>query len=185
MCNVDAFVKARRFESYTLENMMHGLKIQHIAWLCPPNLKQDQKMAQPDFVKRRELLQELVYYIFDSFLIPLIRSNFHVTESSVHRNRLFYFRHDVWRRLSEPAFAALKSSMFEQVPNAIAQKLLSKRVTGYSNIRLLPKDNGMRPIANLKKRMQILRNGSKVLARSINSVITPAFNILNFEKVEV
>ncbi|KAI9728984.1 MAG: hypothetical protein M1828_000069 [Chrysothrix sp. TS-e1954] len=182
LANVDAFVKARRLESYTLEYMMHGLRLQHIQWLCPPNLTLSQRIARPDYDKRREILMELVYYIFDSFLIPLIRSNFHVTESSVHRNRLFYFRHDVWRRISEPALTRLRTSMLEELPNIATQKLLSRRALGYSSIRLLPKENGMRPIANLRKRMQVMRNGNKALGRSINSIITPAFNVLNFEK---
>lgn len=39
--------------------------------------------------KRKEIFLELLYYVFDSILIPLIRFNFHVTESSTHQNRLF------------------------------------------------------------------------------------------------
>lgn len=181
--NVDAFVKARRFESFTLEDVMHGIEIHGIEWLRPTTLCPGQKMARPDYDKRRQILMELVYYIFDSFLMPLIRFNFHVTESSVHRNRLFYFRHDVWRRISEPALTRLKANMFEEMPAATAQKILGKRALGYSNVRLLPKEAGMRPIANLRKRMRIVRNGSAVLGRSINSVLTPAFNVLNYEKV--
>jgi len=140
-------------------------------------------MAKLDFDKRRELFLEFVYWVFDSFLIPLIRSNFHVTESNVHRNRLFYFRHDVWRMLAEPSLSSLKLNIFEEVPTDRATKLLSLRPLGFSQIRLLPKRTGVRLITNLKRRQQVMRNGNMMLGRSINAVMTPAFNIMNYEKV--
>lgn len=140
-------------------------------------------MAKSDHDKRREIFLEFVYWVFDSFLIPLIRSNFHVTESNVHRNRLFYFRHDVWRMLAEPSLSNLRSSLFEEVPTEQATKLLSVRPLGYSKIRLLPKKAGVRLITNLKRRQPIVRNGATVLGRSINSVMSSAFNVITYEKV--
>lgn len=126
---------------------------------------------------------EFVYWFFDSFLVPLIRSNFHVTESNVHRHRLFYFRHDVWRMLTEPAFTNLKLNMFEEMPTDRITRLLSARQLGYSKIRLLPKSHGCRTIMNLKRRQQVLRNGIMSLGRSINTVMAPVFNAITYEKV--
>jgi len=140
-------------------------------------------MSKTDFVKRQEIFLEFLYYLFDSFLIPLIRSNFHVTESNVHKNRLFYFRHDVWRMLAEPSLAALKSSMFEELETEKALKVLAARPIGHSQIRLLPKNTGFRSISNLRRRTQTRQFGKLVLGRSINSVMTPIFNILKYEKV--
>jgi telomerase reverse transcriptase len=129
------------------------------------------------------LFLEFVYWLFDSFLIPLIRSNFHVTESNVHRNRLFYFRHDVWRMLTEPSLKTLKASMFEHMPTERMTRLLSMRPLGFSKIRLLPKRNGFRTIMNLKRRQQVVKNGVMSLGRSINTVMTPVFNVLTYERV--
>jgi telomerase reverse transcriptase len=124
-----------------------------------------------------------VYWVFDSFLMPLIRSNFYVTESNVDRNRLFYFRHDVWRRLTEPSLAGLKESMFEEMPTDRVMKLLSVRKLGFSKIRLLPKKQGVRLIMNLRRRQQMIRYGSTALGRSINNVMAPVFNAITYEKV--
>ena len=132
--------------------------------------------------KRREIFLEFMYYIFDSLLIPLIRSNFHVTESNFHQNRLFYFRHDIWRALTEPAMSTLKSLVYEEVPVQKATNLLDARALGFSQLRLLPKANGLRPITNLRRRSTKLQNGKLVLGRSINSVMTPVFNILDLER---
>lgn len=121
--------------------------------------------------------------MFDSFLIPLIRTNFYVTESNAHRNRIFYFRHDVWRILAEPWLANIKLSMFEEMPIDRATKLLSARNLGFSKIRLLPKTVGARVITNLRRRQPVMRNGTMMLGRSINSVLTPLFNAITYEKV--
>lgn len=139
-------------------------------------------MSQSDLAKRKELFNEFIYYLFDSLLIPLMRSNFHVTESGIHKYRLFYFRHDVWRSLAEPALVSLKLTMFEEVKLEKAQKLLESRTLGFSQVRLLPKETGVRPIMNLKRRM-IKKDWKNTLGPSINSVLAPVYNIFNYEKV--
>ncbi|KAB8336764.1 hypothetical protein FH972_021073 [Carpinus fangiana] len=180
--NVDTFLRARRFESFSLDDMMRGFKIKGIRWLQPASLQQGQNMALSDFTKRQEIMAELIYYIIDSLLIPLIRSNFHVTESGAYKNRIFYFRHDVWRRMTEPFIADLKQSMYEELGNLSALESLGKTASKASQFRLLPKDKGMRTITNLRRRPQTMQNGKIVLGRSINSTLKPAFTVLNFEK---
>jgi telomerase reverse transcriptase len=197
---IDQFILLRRFESLNLHQVTQKVQvilISHVlarlilivwqiacvTWLRPPGQHETAKLAKSDFQKRKELFLEFVYWLFDSFLIPLIRSNFHVTESNVHRNRLFYFRHDVWRMLTEPSLTTLKASMFEHMPTERMTRLLSMRPLGFSKIRLLPKRNGFRTIMNLKRRQQVVRNGTTSLGRSINTVMTPVFNVVTYEKV--
>ena len=153
-----------------------------MSWLTPERVNSTAKIAVSDMQKRKEVFQELLYYVFDSLLIPLIRSNFHVTESNVHQNRLFYFRHDVWRSVTEPAMATIKMSLFEEIKTVKARKMLDARALGFSQIRLLPKAKGVRPIANLRRRLTKLQNGKVTLGRSINSIMAPVFNVLDYEK---
>lgn len=156
-------------------------QLQNLSWLAPCN-DVPAKMSQTDHQKRLQLLTEFIYYLFDSILIPLIRTNFHVTESSGNRSQLFFFRHDVWRSLSEPALASLKTKMFEEMDTEQAQKVFDSRGFGFSHIRLLPKETGVRPIMNLKRRA--VKKGFKTaLGPSINSVLGPVFNMLTFEGV--
>lgn len=141
-------------------------------------------MSLTDFNKRRELFLEFLYYLFDSVLIPLVRSHFHVTESNVHRQRLFFFRHDVWRAVAEPAMASLKLKMFEELKLEEAQQILGSRTLGFSQVRLLPKETGVRPIMNLRRR-PIRKGDKRLLGVSINSVLTPVHNVLTYEKVSI
>lgn len=153
-----------------------------MAWLTPPHVTRAGNIAASDMQKRREIFQELLYYIFDSLLIPLIRSNFHVTESNSHQNRLFYFRHDAWRSISEPTLSILKLSTFEELNTLKARNMLDARSLGFSQVRLLPKASGLRPIANLRRRVTKMHDGKVILGRSINSIMAPVLDVLDYER---
>ena len=180
--HINTFVRLRRYESLSVHDVLQSIKIEDIEWLEPRNVDGTAKLSASDFGKRKELMSELLYYVFDSFLIPLIRGHFHVTESGAHRNQLFYFRHDVWKAISEPALRSLKDTMLEECNTLEVKTKLKQRALGISYVRLLPKEHGMRPIINLRRRVQKLQHGQLVLGKSINSILTPAFSILNYEK---
>lgn len=154
-------------------------------WLVPHKCNDDYNMATSDYNKRKEILLEFLYWLFDSYIIPLVQSFFYVTESSTHRYQLFFFRHDVWRKYSGPSITNLKVSMFDEMKIEKATKILDGRCVSFSKVRLLPKATGVRPIINLRRRVQIKVNGTTNLSRSINSVLKPLFSVLNFEKVEL
>ena len=79
----------------------------------------------------------------------------------------------------------MKRSMLEELKPKQACKLLDSKSLGFSQLRLLPKDKGMRSIANLRRRAQILKNKQVVLSKSINSMVAPVFSVLNYEKVSL
>ncbi|KAH0423512.1 telomerase reverse transcriptase [Colletotrichum camelliae] len=175
---VDHFVRLRRFESMSLEEVTDGLKVTAMDWLAPPKLK-GLKTSQSDMKKRLEILNEFLYYVFDSILMPLLRSNFYITESSSHRYRLFFFRHDVWRYVAEPAMATLRANVLEEVSLGDANRILASRRLGFSRIRLLPKGKTMRPITNLRRRAVV--QGRNALGPSINSILGPVHSMLRLE----
>lgn len=72
--------------------------------------------------------------------------------------------------------------MFEEVKTVQAMKLLESRTIGFSQLRLLPKSTGVRPIMNLRRRVTKLQNGKPVLGKGINKVMEPVFNMLHYEK---
>jgi telomerase reverse transcriptase len=192
--HVDVFIRLGRFESLSLHEVSQGLKLGCIEWLRPPAVNPEEtgkkapKLSMSDTQKRKEIFLEFVYYIFDSLLIPLIRSNFYVTESGVHKNRLFYFRLDVWRKLSAPSISQLKSTVFEEVKQDKAKWILTQRRSlGFSRLRLLPKAVGVRPIVNLRRR-QVSKGAGiakhAVLGPSINTLMAPMQSVLDHEKRE-
>ena len=179
---VDRFVKMRRFETLSLHEVCQGMKVKAILWLQPPNMTGNHKLAIPEVKKRLEILHELVYYIFDSLIMPIIRANFYVTESGPYRNQLFYFRHDVWRKLTEPSLAMMRSSLYKQIPMSQVRRVLDSKKLGYSYVRLLPKADGTRPITNLRRRVVKTVGARRLLGPSINSQLSPVFCALTYER---
>ncbi len=182
MHNVDKFVRLRRFENLSVHDVLQNITHEVIPWLSLTNGGSGSKMSRTDFEKRRELMAELAYYLLDSFLMPLIRGHFYVTESGTHRNQLFFFRQDVWKAISDPALASLKQTMLEPCNTPRVKRGLGRRELGVSRVRLLPKEHGMRPIINLRRRGQYVSSGRTKLGISINSLLKPAFSILNCEQ---
>ncbi|KAJ5677257.1 uncharacterized protein N7477_002890 [Penicillium maclennaniae] len=185
--HVDSLIKMRRYESLSLHQVCKGLKVTEIPWLVPPKFysagEKSPKLSMSDFQKRIQLLHEFIFFIFDSIVIPLVRANFYVTESQTHRCHLFYFRHDVWQRLTKQSLAELKAAMFEELEPRKAKRMLARRSLGYGSLRLLPKATGLRPILNLRRRvMKGTDWRGKKFATSINSTITPIYNILTYER---
>lgn len=180
--NIDIFVRMRRFESINLHQLVQRLKLKSISWLAPANLKANANLAATDKAKREELLYELVYFVFDSLLIPLINSNFYVTESGIHRNKLLYFRHDIWDRLCSPCLHSAKLGNFVALNGSNINNASLTHKLGYSLLRLLPKDVGTRSIINLRRRSMKIANGKHSLGQSINAQLTPIFSILNYER---
>ncbi|RSL70645.1 hypothetical protein CEP53_001789 [Fusarium sp. AF-6] len=179
MQKIDHFVKLRRFETMSLHEMSQDLKVD-IAWLQPPG-STGQKPSKTDTAKRHEIFHEFLYFVFDSLLIPLIRNNFYVTESNTHRYQVFYFRHEVWKHIAEPAMADLKADMFEEVRLDNALTVLQSRRLGFSQVRLLPKGDKLRPIMNLRRRA-LTRGASKILGPSINTILGPVHTLLKLER---
>ncbi|KAI1868579.1 uncharacterized protein JN550_006154 [Neoarthrinium moseri] len=177
---VDQFIRLRRFESMSLHEVMQGMRLTEIEWLAPPRLL-THKTSQTDISKRAELFYEFLYYIFDSIVIPLLRSNFYITESNTDKCRLFFFRHDIWRYVAEPVMATLKAKMFEEVSLEDANRILDSRQLGFSQVRLLPKGHSVRPIMNLRKKM-VTKGNQRLLGPSINTLLKPVHNVLQLEK---
>lgn len=179
---IDHFVQMRKYESLTLHTVFQNLRINCISWLRPLGMPLEAKLSRSDRGKRLEIFLEFLYYIIDSLLIPLIRSHFYVTESNIHRNRLFYFRHDVWRTVSEPSLTDLRFTMFQGLCAQDLRQARHSRLLGHSQVRLLPKESGARPIINLRRRLIKTQGGKAVLSQNINSRLMPCFATLNYER---
>ncbi|TFY78051.1 hypothetical protein EWM64_g5960 [Hericium alpestre] len=154
MNSVKDFVTFRRFETVSLHHVLQGLSTISCKWLAPDASTSTGKRHLPasDNLKRRELLEEFVFWYFNSFLLPLLRTTFYVTESSAFRNRTLYFRQDDWHVLCAPLVDRLTGSTFLKLGQTEAEEILRQRVLGSSFVRLLPKDTGVRPIVNLSRK---------------------------------
>lgn len=76
--------------------------------------------------------------------------------------------------------------MFEEIDADRAERKLARRSLGCGSLRLLPKSTGIRPILNLRRRavkqMALYGKQQTFLAKSINSTLTPVYNMLTYER---
>ncbi|RXW18136.1 hypothetical protein EST38_g7715 [Candolleomyces aberdarensis] len=152
MRNVRKFIEARRFESFSIHFLLQGFSTADCEWLMPPGekAKAQGRVCVSDSLKRRELLEEFMFWYFDGFLMPLLKTTFYITDSSAYKNRILYFRQDNWQTLCAPLLNRLLENMFVKIPDAEVEALERQRKLGFSFVRLLPKDTGVRPIVNLR-----------------------------------
>jgi telomerase reverse transcriptase len=68
-------IAARRYETLTLHHVLQGFITSECDWLMPPgeNAIKQRRVSVTDSLKRRELLEEFLFWYFDSFLFPLLR----------------------------------------------------------------------------------------------------------------
>ncbi|KAJ3554494.1 hypothetical protein NM688_g3081 [Phlebia brevispora] len=177
--HVKTLITMRRFETVNLHTLIQGLSVSECEWLSPRSQESAKNRHVPasDSLKRLEVLQEFVHWYFDSFLVSLLKTAFYVTESQAFRNKVLYFRQDDWEVLCRPLVERLCAGTFQKLRREDAEEILRQRRLGYSFVRLLPKETGVRPIINLRR-----REANTPYKRSINQILKAAFHILTYEK---
>ncbi|KAJ1344419.1 hypothetical protein BSLG_000979 [Batrachochytrium salamandrivorans] len=136
-------------------------------------------------------------------IITGIKTNFYATDTAPYKNRVFYFRHEMWGRVGQYLQESARASLLEPIDMTDMANVLAdaggQRALGFSSIRFLPKEVGARTIMNLGrkpnvkemeyiglspnqiKRLLCFRNkGANML--SINQLLQNAHHVLSFEK---
>ncbi|KAK9329953.1 Telomerase ribonucleoprotein complex RNA binding domain-containing protein [Lipomyces starkeyi] len=184
MRHIDTYISLGRYEKMTMHGLIQGISVCDITWLGKLDCG---KMPLGEYNKRSIILSEFVYWLFDSLIPSIIRGNFFVTDSAATRNRLVYFRHDVWHRLSQPALNQIISTMFDEIPMKLLKTIAEgkTRKLGFAGIRLLPKATGVRLIMRLNKaglRKGVLGNiPIPKMSKSINQAMKPVLQVLQYE----
>ncbi|KAG8899700.1 hypothetical protein FRB99_006494 [Tulasnella sp. 403] len=177
LSQVSTFISCRRFETITLHDVLQGLSTADCDWLVVEGAgAQSQRSSASDDLKKKEIFHEFLYWYFESFVSPLLKNTFYITDSSVYRNQVLYFRQDDWATLCTPLLERLSNATFVrlELTKSQAEAILRHRQLGYARVRLLPKDSGVRPIVNLRRKSKT--------GQSINQVLQTTFQILTFEK---
>ena len=147
---VEEFIALKRRDSISVGKLMEGIKLSECKWL---NTTSYGGKTYQEY--QRRMMGRVLLWIFRSLIIPLIGNFFYCTESAPHFNKIFYFRKPLWNSIDNLAAFQLIDSMLEPISREQAQQIIAKRDFGYSHVRMLPKNHGVRPILNLgKKRVQ-------------------------------
>jgi len=157
----DLFVNLRRNEDLPNKTIMKGIHVTDFIWLlgdsekddCPhqQNPAKGRKLSRSGHEAVTLLVTTVLRWVFGHFVVPLLRSNFFVTESEMSAKRVLYYRKPAWSMFRSLAMNHLLSQQYREIKPKEAQARLQNQQLGCSKLRLLPKASGVRPIATLCK----------------------------------
>ena len=149
---IDRFVEACRQEHLTNIQLLEGIRVKELRWL---RAEDGAKFSRSDHDHTKQLVLLVQRWVLEKFVIPLLHSCFHVTETEFTGKRLMYYRKPVWVHFRSLAMKKLLTSQYKEISPAEAAERLKHQKMGFSQLRLLPKETGVRPIAQLSKPMGI------------------------------
>ena len=108
---VRRMVWLRRFEGLPRSLAVTGLRHTDMPWLTPP-AGSGHVTAERSQAAARDAAQ-LLWWVLADVVVPLLRAQFYATESSVYKNRVFFFRKPVWSRIRSLALDSLRTSLLQ------------------------------------------------------------------------
>ncbi|XP_019465214.1 PREDICTED: telomerase reverse transcriptase isoform X2 [Lupinus angustifolius] len=168
--NISKFIHLRRFEKFPLKLCMHELKTSRFPFLSNKYFLNREKPWVRNYMEghskvlhkefrnhnsdvhgiKRKLLEKWMLWYFSNLVVPLIQSNFYVTESEQGKQDIYYYQKSVWEKLTNSTIACFKDWRYCGLNDVAVHNILRGRPFGFSKLRLQPKENGVRMVANLK-----------------------------------
>lgn len=150
--HVATLVKLRRPEQIANKMLMHGMRVTHIPWL----FANPKNASRSDHATAELLLLRFLRWLFANFLVPLLSSIFHITETEFTGRRVLFYRKPVWSIFRALTMTKLLQQQYTEITANEARQRVEQQQMGFSRLRLLPKTTGVRPIATLCKRENLL-----------------------------
>ncbi|CAH1244027.1 TERT [Branchiostoma lanceolatum] len=175
LTNVLLFLRMGRYERISLHRLMTGMRLNDCDWL-----KLDSNTLL-EFQTRRAVLGKLVWWLFNNFVITVLKSYFYITETTAQRNQVLYYRSSVWKMLKDKATEQhLSRHMLSPVSQTTVQNLIrDQQCLGVANLRFVPKKTGLRPVVNMGRQEKTEMNST---GTSINYKLQNLFKVLTYEK---
>ncbi|KAL2616729.1 hypothetical protein AAZX31_08G154700 [Glycine max] len=168
--NISKFIHLRRFEKFPLKLCMHKLKISSFPFLSNKYFLNSQNASVLKYIEgknklfhqefknwndavhgvKHKLLEKWIFWYFSFLVVPLVQSNFYVTESEQGKQDIYYYPKPVWEKLAASTVACFKDWRYSCLDDVAVRNILRGRKFGFSKLRLQPKENGVRMVANLK-----------------------------------
>jgi telomerase reverse transcriptase len=70
---IKKLVLGKRYETFSIHHLLQGISVDEFSWLHSSSGQNGGRVNVSEHVTRRRLVEELVFWLYDGFLIPLIR----------------------------------------------------------------------------------------------------------------
>lgn len=148
----------------------NGIAVKEVEWLHRPG-QNGEKICNPTDLKfRRSRIDSLYVWLFRGLVLPIIHQSFYATDGDLYRNKIFFFRREVWillidRTLKNVLRANKKFKMLskEDLAHCTAKRernlaLLGKSICPHSvflyhQLRFVPKRTSLRGIQRMRGKL--------------------------------
>ncbi|KAI1905134.1 hypothetical protein AGOR_G00012990 [Albula goreensis] len=144
---VKAFLTMGRFDRLSLSELMWKMRVNDCDWL---KISKTGHVPASEHRYRERLLGQFLSWLLEEYVVGLIRAVFYVTESSGQKNILRFYREKVWKRLQELG-SRKQLSKGQWEPLTTKQVASLPKNTVMSQLRFIPKQDGLRPIVRVVK----------------------------------
>ncbi|XP_024113651.1 telomerase reverse transcriptase isoform X1 [Oryzias melastigma] len=142
---VRCFLKNGKFERVSVAELMWKMKVMDCDWL---KLRRTGRFPPSELTYRTQILSLFLTWLLDGFVVGLVQACFYATDSVGQKSTIRFYRPEVWNKLRDLAFRnhVAKGQMEELTPDQVAS--LPKDAI-ISQLRFIPKADGMRPITRV------------------------------------
>jgi hypothetical protein len=167
------FINLRRREDMSMKQLMKGIKITEIKWLNPGRGKHN-----IDHTMSTAIMQHFLRWLYNEFFMPLIRCTFYATDTQFTGDEVNYYRKLVWSKIRSLSIDQLTQEQFAKSDHC------NNDLLGHSQLRILPKEKSIRPIALLCRKIvhaSIPSSLQNVQKKSVNRELKQCFDVLTNE----
>jgi telomerase reverse transcriptase len=152
--HVKKLITMKKFEVMAYNDVMKTIKFTEIPWL---NARKYHKRHFGSIVADGKLvIRELLTWLFNKFVIEVIRMNFYVTEKHQEHNRLFFYSKPVWYLITRCSMANLENMNLEKFQaNEEYKEFSMQQKPGYTR----PENAGFGrpPVDNANRNFQFVK----------------------------
>ncbi|KAL2330799.1 hypothetical protein Fmac_018380 [Flemingia macrophylla] len=130
---------------------------------------------------KQKLLEKWIFWYFSCLVVPLVQASFYVTESEHGKQDIYYYPKPVWEKLSGSTIACFNDWGYRNLDVMAVHNILRGRPFGFSKLRLQPKENGVRMVANLKGSSRMPLPGSTIGVQNFKTGGMVKHNKIKFE----
>lgn len=149
-----SFIILNRFETFNKISLFEKKEFDFndIKWLskCFSMKKTDKSMKKLILLKNF-IMKNLIFTIYDFFIVQFLRSHFYITERQGFNYKIFYYHKCNWNyimKITELKF----SNQYTSIAKIAAIEKLKEKDLAPGKMRVVPKNNTYRPIVSYKKK---------------------------------
>uniref|UniRef100_A0A8C5QU59 Telomerase reverse transcriptase n=1 Tax=Leptobrachium leishanense TaxID=445787 RepID=A0A8C5QU59_9ANUR len=181
--NVKNLIYSVKYDKISLSELMRKIRVEDCSWI---RLKSTRFVSVSEHVLREQNLSKFIYWLMNTYVAQLLKSFFYITETLFQKNKLFFFRKELWKRIQNIGLRKHFENVQLRLMSSQEMQDLEQQNSDYfiSSLRFVPKSSGLRPIAKLCCMLgaQPSNECRNKKIQHFNSRVRNLFSVLNYER---